>query len=67
MGTITPEDANPALALASQNEDGGTVAIEKEVNTFFDALVGDESIQYFTPLNSAAVEHLKKLRIRLSQ
>ena len=24
---------NPALALASQNEDGGTVAIEKELNT----------------------------------
>ena len=53
---------NPALALASQNEDGGTVAIEKEVNNFFDALVGDESIQYFTPLNSVAVEHLKKIK-----
>ena len=53
---------NPAMALASLNEDGGTTAIEKELNTFFDALVGDESIQYFTPLNSAAVEHLKKIK-----
>ena len=53
---------NPAMALASLNEDGGTTAIEKEVNHFFDALVGDEAIQYFTPLNSAAVNHLKRIK-----
>ena len=53
---------NPALALASQNEDGGTVIFEQEVNNFFNDYTGTQSMQYFTPLNSMAAPHLEKIR-----
>jgi hypothetical protein len=53
---------NPALALASQNEDAGTVTFEKEVENFFDDFTGAQSMQYFTPLNSMSAPHLEKIR-----